>query len=71
MERAVRERVAILARYRAASTSQTTSRVIEPGQLHWDAGLETLYLIGWCRLGQTMATKHRALSGRHRWQSCR
>jgi predicted DNA-binding transcriptional regulator YafY len=50
IERAVRERVAIQARYRAASTSQTTSRVIEPGQLHWDPGLESLYLIGWCRL---------------------
>ena len=50
IERAVRERVAIHARYRAASTSQTTSRVIEPGQLHWDPGLESLYLIGWCRL---------------------
>jgi predicted DNA-binding transcriptional regulator YafY len=24
--------------------------VIEPGQLHWDPGLETLYLIGYCRL---------------------
>jgi proteasome accessory factor B len=50
IERAVRERLAIQARYRAASTSQTTSRVIEPGQLHWDPGLESLYLIGWCRL---------------------
>ena len=50
IERAVRERVAIQARYRAASTSQTTSRVIEPGQLHWDPGLESLYLVGWCRL---------------------
>lgn len=50
IERAVRERAAILARYRAASTSQTTSRVIEPGQLHWDPGLESMYLIGWCRL---------------------
>jgi proteasome accessory factor B len=50
IERATRERLVISARYRAASTGQLTSRAIEPGQLHWDAGLETLYLIGWCRL---------------------
>ena len=50
VERAVRDRTAVLARYLAASTSQITTRVIEPGQLHWDPGLETLYLIGWCRL---------------------
>jgi proteasome accessory factor B len=50
IERAVRERVAITARYRAASTAQVTSRTIEPGQLHWDPSLEALYLIGWCRL---------------------
>jgi predicted DNA-binding transcriptional regulator YafY len=50
LERATRDRIAVQARYRAASTRQLTSRVIEPGQLHWDPGLETLYLIGYCRL---------------------
>jgi predicted DNA-binding transcriptional regulator YafY len=50
LERATREHIAVQARYRAASTRQLTSRVIEPGQLYWDPGLETLYLIGWCRL---------------------
>jgi predicted DNA-binding transcriptional regulator YafY len=50
IERATRERLVISARYRAASTGQLTSRQIEPGQLHWDPGLESLYLIGWCRL---------------------
>jgi predicted DNA-binding transcriptional regulator YafY len=50
LERAVRDRVAISARYRALSTHQVTSRVIEPGQLHWDPALETMYLVGWCRL---------------------
>ena len=50
LEQATRDRVAVQARYRAASTHQITSRVIEPGQLYWDPGLETLYLIGWCRL---------------------
>jgi predicted DNA-binding transcriptional regulator YafY len=24
--------------------------VIEPGELYWDPGLESLYMIGWCRL---------------------
>jgi predicted DNA-binding transcriptional regulator YafY len=50
IERATRERLLISARYRAASTGQLSSRTIEPGQLHWDPGLESLYLIGWCRL---------------------
>ncbi len=50
IERATRERTVIAARYRAASSGQLTSRHIEPGQLHWDPGLESLYLIGWCRL---------------------
>ncbi len=50
LERATRERIAVQTRYRATSTRQITSRVIEPGQLHWDPGLETLYLIGYCRL---------------------
>jgi predicted DNA-binding transcriptional regulator YafY len=50
LERATRERIVIQTRYRAASTRQITSRAIEPGQLHWDPGLETLYLIGYCRL---------------------
>ncbi len=50
LERATRDRIAVQARYLAASTRQTTSRVIEPGQLHWDPALETLYLVGYCRL---------------------
>jgi predicted DNA-binding transcriptional regulator YafY len=50
IERATRERLLISARYRAASTGQLSSRTIEPGQLHWDPGLESLYLIAWCRL---------------------
>jgi len=50
LERATRERRLVSARYRAASTGQLTPRHIEPGQLYFDPGLETLYLIGWCRL---------------------
>jgi predicted DNA-binding transcriptional regulator YafY len=50
IERATRERLILSARYRAASTGQLTSRQIEPGQLYFDPSLESLYLIGWCRL---------------------
>jgi predicted DNA-binding transcriptional regulator YafY len=50
IERATRERLLISARYRAASTGQLTARTLEPGQLYFDPGLETLYLIAWCRL---------------------
>lgn len=50
LERATRARLAISARYRALSSGQVSSRIIEPGELYWDPGLETLYLIGWCRL---------------------
>ncbi len=50
LERATRARLAVNARYRAISSGQVSSRIIEPGELYWDPGLETLYLIGWCRL---------------------
>ena len=39
-------------RYKAASTRQISARQIEPGELYWDPGLESLYVIGWCRLRQ-------------------
>jgi predicted DNA-binding transcriptional regulator YafY len=50
LERATRTRVAVHARYRALSSGQVSSRTLEPGELYWDPGLETLYLIAWCRL---------------------
>jgi predicted DNA-binding transcriptional regulator YafY len=50
LERATRARVAVNARYQAVSSGQVSSRTIEPGELYWDPGLETLYLIAWCRL---------------------
>jgi predicted DNA-binding transcriptional regulator YafY len=49
-ERAVREHAVVGCRYTALSTGATTSREIEPGELYWDPGLESLYVIGWCRL---------------------
>jgi predicted DNA-binding transcriptional regulator YafY len=50
LERATRARLAVNVRYLALSSGQVSSRVIEPGELYWDPGLETLYLIAWCRL---------------------
>jgi proteasome accessory factor B len=52
LEKAVRERIAVSCQYRALSTGQVTARTIEPGELHWDPALETLYVVGWCRLRQ-------------------
>ena len=49
-EKAVRERTVVACRYAALSTGETTAREIEPGELYWDPGLESLYVIGWCRL---------------------
>ena len=51
-DRAARDHLAVNCRYRALSTGQITARVIEPGELYWDPGLESLYVIGWCRLRQ-------------------
>jgi predicted DNA-binding transcriptional regulator YafY len=49
-ERAARERLVVTCRYRALSTGQVTARQLEPGELYWDPTLESLYVIGWCRL---------------------
>jgi predicted DNA-binding transcriptional regulator YafY len=50
LERAVKEHLIVDCRYRALSTREITTRHIEPGDLHWDPALETLYVLGWCRL---------------------
>ncbi len=49
-QQAVRDHTVVSCRYAALSTGATTSREIEPGELYWDPALETLYVIGWCRL---------------------
>jgi predicted DNA-binding transcriptional regulator YafY len=48
--KAARERLVVACSYSALSTGETTKREIEPGDLYWDPGLESLYAIGWCRL---------------------
>jgi predicted DNA-binding transcriptional regulator YafY len=50
LERALRDRLAIRCVYEATTTGEVTRRVIEPAELHWDTHLESLYVIGWCRL---------------------
>ncbi|MCC6526653.1 MAG: WYL domain-containing transcriptional regulator [Polyangiaceae bacterium] len=52
LERAIRERRVVQTRYLALSTGAETERDLEPGELYWDAGLESLYCIAFCRLRQ-------------------
>jgi predicted DNA-binding transcriptional regulator YafY len=51
LDRAIRERLVVAAVYQSIA-GEVTRRRVEPAQLHWDARLETLYLIAWCRLRQ-------------------
>jgi predicted DNA-binding transcriptional regulator YafY len=66
LDRAIRDRVVV-------SVVYVTRRKLEPVQLHWDARLETLYLIAYCRMRQDMrvfaAHRFRAAScGRERFE---
>jgi predicted DNA-binding transcriptional regulator YafY len=72
LDRAIRERLLTTAVYEAIS-GEVTQRRIEPAQLHWDARLEALYLIAYCRLRQDIrvfaAHRFRAVSlGRETFQ---
>lgn len=49
LDRAIRERLVVSAVYESLD-GETTRRDVEPAELHWDSRLETLYLIGYCRL---------------------
>lgn len=51
LDRAIRDRLVTTAVYEAVS-GEVTQRRIEPAQLHWDARLEALYVIAYCRLRQ-------------------
>ncbi|MCA9677042.1 MAG: WYL domain-containing protein [Myxococcales bacterium] len=53
LEQAVEARRAVRAVYQRPG-HDATERVIEPGQLHFDPGLETLYLVAWCRLREAV-----------------
>jgi predicted DNA-binding transcriptional regulator YafY len=50
IERAIASREALATRYRSPHAGEITDRVIEPGELYFDPGLETMYCIAWCRL---------------------
>lgn len=54
LETAIAEQRAISCQYEALSTGEVTKRVVEPGMLHWDPGLESLYFIAWCRLREAV-----------------
>lgn len=49
LHEAIERRHALRIRYRTPDAA-TTERVIEPGFLHWDGGLEAMYVPSWCRL---------------------
>jgi predicted DNA-binding transcriptional regulator YafY len=50
IEAAIANRVAITCRYRRIRGGEQTDRIIEPGALHVDPALDSLYLIAFCRL---------------------
>jgi len=49
LEQALADRCAVASRYVGADGTRT-ELTVEPGELYWDASLEALYLIGYCRL---------------------
>lgn len=49
LQAAIANHHAVRIRYRTPELI-TTERVIEPGLLHWDGGLEAMYVPSWCRL---------------------
>ncbi len=53
LERAIRDQVVVRVRYQTRNGTES-ERDIEPGQLHLDPGLETLYCIAWCRLREAI-----------------
>ncbi len=49
LREAIDQKQAVRIEYRTPEAA-TTERVIEPGFLHWDGGLEAMYVPSWCRL---------------------
>lgn len=50
LEHAINARRRIDCEYGALSTGKVSRRTIEPAALHWDPGLECLYVFAWCLL---------------------
>lgn len=49
LQQAIDQRHAVHIRYRTPDAA-ITERTIEPGFLHWDGGIEAMYVPSWCRL---------------------
>ena len=65
LDAAILERRAVVCTYRRLDGA-TTRRTIEPGQLHYDQALETVYVVAWCRLRRALRVfaVHRFLAAR-------
>lgn len=50
LEEAIAAGRVVRCQYQALSSGAMSARSIEPGALHWDPTLESLYVIAWCRL---------------------
>lgn len=63
LRNAIERRHAVRIRYRTPDGT-TTDRVIEPGFLHWDGGIEAMYVPSWCHLRDAIRVfaVHRILS---------
>lgn len=63
LQRAIAERRVVWIRYRRPNGAET-DRDIEPGYLHWDGGLEAMYVPSWCRAkgAPRMFAVHRILA---------
>jgi predicted DNA-binding transcriptional regulator YafY len=63
LREAIERRHAVRIRYRTPDGA-LTDRVIEPGFLHWDGGIEAMYVPSWCRLRDAIRVfaVHRILS---------
>jgi len=53
LREAIERRHAVRIRY-CTPEAAMTERVIEPGFLHWDGGLEAMYVPSWCRLREAI-----------------
>ncbi len=71
LEEAIADKHTVWIRYRTAAGVES-EREIEPGYLHWDGGLESMYVPSWCRLrdGLRVFAVHRILAIDPRTERC-
>jgi predicted DNA-binding transcriptional regulator YafY len=72
LEQAIKDQAVVRCRFVRSGTGEITRREIEPGELHLDPALETLYLIAWCRLRQAVRVfaVHRMTEVERTGQTC-